>query len=487
MQTSAGSAEMGETYRLNYAGSLMGKATSRQTKTPAEPTAGATPEKPTAAGQRLVSLDAYRGFIMLMLAANGFGIAALARLPEDAPVWQHLDYRTWQSIAFHFNHPEWASRFGLMGVSFWDLIQPAFMFMVGVAMPFSYQRRAKDGQPAWRRVLHALWRSLVLVLMGVFLYSLRAERTNWIFTNVLAQIGLGYFFAYLMLGRRPILQIISLFVILGGYWYYFSSYEMSEGYARAVADLEVEADPQTQYNDAFAPWSKYRNAAQEFDWHVLGRMRSPDANPAPPPAISALLFEPGRVISYWLFTNPEPFEINRGGYATLSFVPSIGTMLLGILCGQFLLTGIPPWRKVGYLAAGGAICMLLGIAAGEYAVPVVKRIWTPSWTLFSGAYVIWLLALFYMLFDILPLRRLAFPLVVLGMNSIAVYMMGQLLRGWTANKVVGIHLTGFLETVFGPDALRDDMYGRLIEPTAVVIVFWLVAYWMYRQRYFIRV
>ena len=87
----------------------------------------------------------------------------------------------------------------------------------------------------------------------------------------------------------------------------------------------------------------------------------------------------------------------------------------------------------------------------------------------------------------MPLRKLAFPLVVLGMNSIAVYMMGQLLRSWTARKVVGIHLTGFLETLFGPEALRDDMYGRLIEPTAVVVIFWLVAFWMYRQRYFIRV
>ncbi|QDU39178.1 hypothetical protein Mal4_35140 [Maioricimonas rarisocia] len=478
---------MGETYRLNYAGSLMDKASKKAAQGTSDSPGNEAPPaaKPTAAGQRLVSLDAYRGFIMLMLAANGFGIAALARLPEDAPVWNHLDYGIWQSIAFHFSHPEWASRFGLMGVSFWDLIQPAFMFMVGVAMPFSYRRRAKDGQPAWRRVLHALWRSIVLVLLGVFLYSLRAERTNWMFTNVLAQIGLGYFFAYLLLGRRPLVQIIALVLLLGGYWWYFKSYEMSTEYARAVADLEV--DPETQFDGSFAPWSKHRNAAQEFDWHVLGELRTPEATPAPPPGISALLFEPGRVLSHWLLSNPEPFEINRGGYATLNFVPSIGTMLLGILCGQFLMTGLPPWRKVGYLVGGGAICMLLGLAAGEYAVPIVKRIWTPSWTLFSGAYVIWLLALFYMLFDILPLRRLAFPLVVLGMNSIAVYMMGQLLRGWTADKVVGIHLTGFLETLFGPAAMADDMFGRLIGPTAVVIVFWLIAYWMYRQRYFIRV
>src|SRR5690606_11931742 len=104
---------------------------------------------------RLVPLDAYRGFIMLMLAASGFGIARFAQLPEDAPVWQEQNRQTWQTIAFHFDHPQWESRFGLMGVSFWDLIQPAFMFMVGVAMPFSYLRREKSGQSALRRFVHA--------------------------------------------------------------------------------------------------------------------------------------------------------------------------------------------------------------------------------------------------------------------------------------------------------------------------------------------
>ncbi|MEZ6050882.1 MAG: hypothetical protein R3C02_05740 [Planctomycetaceae bacterium] len=82
--------------------------------------------------------DAYRGFIMMMLAASGFGIYRFASLPEDAPVWQTWDHGFWRRWRFT-EHPAWV--FGLMGVSFWDLIQPAFMFMVGVAMPFSYMRR----------------------------------------------------------------------------------------------------------------------------------------------------------------------------------------------------------------------------------------------------------------------------------------------------------------------------------------------------------
>jgi predicted acyltransferase len=131
--------------------------------------------------------------------------------------------------------------------------------------------------------------------------------------------------------------------------------------------------------------------------------------------------------------------------------------------------------------------MALGLLAGEYACPIVKRIWTPSWTLFSGAYVIWMLAAFYFLFDILPLRILAFPLVVVGMNSILMYMMGQLIRGWTIGRVVETHFTGLIRTAFGTDVLNDDMYGRLILPIAASIVFWLIAYWCYRKKLFIRV
>ena len=131
--------------------------------------------------------------------------------------------------------------------------------------------------------------------------------------------------------------------------------------------------------------------------------------------------------------------------------------------------------------------MLAGLLAGEFAVPIIKRIWTPSWVLFSGAYVIWMLAAFYVVFDILPLQKLAFPLVVVGMNSIAMYLMGQLIAGWTDENVVSIHLTGVLQTLFGEHALDDDMYGRLVMPSARFAVFWLIAWWMYRQRYFIRI
>ncbi len=455
------------------------------------------------AGERLVSLDAYRGFIMFVLAASGFGIARFAALPDSAPVWQTRDRETWQAVRFHFDHPAWRSNFvpswltksdvpeeqqsGFLkiGVSFWDLIQPAFMFMVGVAMPFSYARRAKSGQSGGRRFLHALWRALLLVLIGVFLSSTDSARTNWIFPNVLCQIGLGYIFAYLLLGWRWWLQVVALAAILGGYWWFMERHDPPADYNYAA----VKADPDKGevYDGKFASWSKNANSAHLVDFKFLNLLRNPSPEEMAQHGIErdAESWAPPLVVQ-WLFSKTEPFLFNEGGYQTLNFVPSIGTTLLGILCGQLLLSTLLPWKKTGILVGAGVLCLVLGLVAGEFACPIVKRIWTPSWVLFSGAWVIWLLAAFYATFDILPLRKLAFPLVVVGMNSIAIYLMGQLMRGWTVSKVVRVHFHGLLESIFGSAAMADDMYGRLIEPTAAALVFWLIALWMWKRGLFLR-
>jgi predicted acyltransferase len=414
---------------------------------------------------RLVSLDAYRGFIMIMLAASGFGIASLSRLPEDAPVWQTLDYQIWQEIGFYFQHPDWQSNFALpgqespllaIGISFWDLIQPAFMFMVGVAMPYSYARRAMFGHSGWRRAAHAAWRALVLVLLGVYLSSIGKSQTNWTFVNVLCQIGLGYLFVYALLGRKLWIQMLALVVILVGHWGLFYSYTPPQEDETAT----VVADEETVFEGRFAPWSKQANVGHAVDVWLLNQ-----------------------------FPRADEFEYNSGGYVTLNFVPSIATMLLGVFCGQLLRSGARWWQKLLLLVFGGALCMALGMVAAQYACPIVKRIWTPSWVLFSGGWVIWMLAAFYLVFDLCRLRWLAIPLVIVGMNSIVMYLMGQMLRPW-AIGTIKTHFLGLLQhieiwtsTMF----LADDLFGRVIWPTSAFLVFWLIALWMYRQKYFVRI
>ncbi len=402
---------------------------------------------------------------MVVLAASGFGIYQMTQLPHDAPVWNVLDYDIWQQVGFHFQHPVWHSDFEWqgtwdgfpLGFSFWDMIQPAFMFMVGVAMPFSFARRQKLGHGVWRRTGHAIWRAIVLVLLGVFLASAWAEQTNWVFFNVLAQIGLGYVFVYALMGRKFWIQLSVFVLILVGYWAFFYTYSTPENFD--YAKVGATTADQTLLEGNFAPWSKNANAGAQFDRWFLN-----------------------------LFPRPEekPFEFNDGGYLTLNFVPSIATMLLGVFCGQLLQSDKRWWQKFLLLLVGGAACVGLGILAGQYACPIVKRIWTPSWVLFSGGWVILALAAFYLVVDLCRLRWLAFPLIIVGMNSIAMYMMGQLMRPW-ATRQFDIHFTGVLQNLLGPGMLSNDMFGLVIAPTSAFLVFWLIVLWMYRKKYFVRV
>ena len=163
--------------------------------------------------QRLISLDAYRGAIMVMMASGGLGLAHVAR--------QYPDSRLWQSIAYHTEHAEW------VGFTVWDVIQPAFMFMVGVAMAFSVANRRARGQGVVRLFAHALWRAVALVLLAVFLSSAWSRQTQWVFANVLAQIGLGYLVVFGLAFARPRTQWIVAIIILFLTWLAFALYPLS--------------------------------------------------------------------------------------------------------------------------------------------------------------------------------------------------------------------------------------------------------------------
>ena len=145
--------------------------------------------RPQAGAQRLASLDAYRGAIMLLMASSGFGIAQVAAGFPNSAVWHFLGQEC--------EHATWS------GCTLWDLIQPAFMFMVGVALPWSIANRQARGESFGKLFVHALRRALILVLLGVFLTSAWSRRTEWQFTNVLLQIGLGYPFLFLLSFTKP--------------------------------------------------------------------------------------------------------------------------------------------------------------------------------------------------------------------------------------------------------------------------------------------
>jgi len=153
--------------------------------------------------QRLQSLDAFRGAVMLLMASSGFGIPQVAKAFPESPVWQFFGHQC--------EHAAWR------GCTLWDLIQPAFMFMVGVALPYSVANRRARGAGFGALFAHASWRSLALILLAVFLTSAWSERTEWVFTNVLAQIGLGYPFLFLLAFTKPRTQWGAVGFILAGY------------------------------------------------------------------------------------------------------------------------------------------------------------------------------------------------------------------------------------------------------------------------------
>lgn len=433
---------------------------------------------------RLVSLDAYRGFIMLMMASGGFAIAKIAKevdvtvdgvtTKSSKLIEAGIEPGSWASKTFHFfawqlDHAAW------QGGVFWDLIQPAFMFMVGVALPFSYARRAGSGDSYLARFGHMLVRSAVLVLLAVFLSTGSNDRqTNFIFPNVLAQIGLGYPFLFLFVNRGLWVQLAGVVAICGGMWFAFYQHPLpSEGFDYKTVGLK-ETDDATD----FVPAGLGQHWAYNTNWAA----------------------EQDRTILNW-FPREKPFEFNAGGYATLNFVTALATMLLGLIAGEWLRGPSEPGEKVKRLLIGGAICLALGLALGYTVCPIVKRIWTPSWVFASAGPVLWMLAAFYWLIDVCGWKRLAWPLAVVGMNSIVMYVMSQLLKPWTA-RTLKLHFglpfqrlaewwsagevaaAGAAETKV---ELFGGPFGEMYQSIAVLFCLWLVCVWLWRQKIFVRV
>jgi predicted acyltransferase len=406
------------------------------------------PVTPSLQTGRLVSLDAYRGFIMIVLASGGLALPEVThRFFADRPLWQFL--------AFHTDHVEW------VGCSFWDLIQPSFMFMVGVAMPFSFASRKNRGESPTYRGLHVLYRALVLIALGIFLSSNWSNRTNFTFVNVLTQIGLGYPFLYLLLGRGWRIQVGALAGILVGYWLLFLCFPLPGpgfDYA-AVGWKDWVGQP-----GWWARWDKNTNAAAAFDHWFLNLF------PAIPPKTS--------------------FDFNEGGYQTLNFIPSLATMLLGLMAGEMLHGPRRARDKLLILVAAGLGCLGVGYLAGMTVCPLVKRIWTPSWAVYCAGWTFLMLAGFYAVIDLGGWRRWSYPLVVVGMNSIAIYCMGQLLKGWVKGTLAThwptVRWAGGLAHLSIPDVFAPP-YGLIVQSAGILLVFWLVCLWMYRRGIFLRI
>ncbi|WP_025410778.1 acyltransferase family protein [Gemmatirosa kalamazoonensis] len=386
--------------------------------------------------RRVVSLDAFRGFTMLFMASEILRIPAVTEKLPGAGA--HLVGRL-------LDHVEWT------GFVPWDLIQPAFMFMVGVALPFSVASRRAKGEPFGAQLRHAVRRAVILIALGIFLRSQTRPQTYFTFEDVLTQIGLGYVALFLLAYARPRTQWATAAAILVAYWAAFALYPTPPA-GFDTATLGVPADWPHHLTGFAAHWDKNTNLANRVDQWFLN-----------------------------LFPRERPFLFNRGGYTTLNFVPSLATMIFGLLAGGLLRRSEPAHSKARRLVGYGLAGIALGAALHALGVcPLVKRIWTPSWAVFSAGWSAVFLAAWYYVVDVRGHTRWTFPLVVVGTNSIAMYVLVHVGEKYTA-EALRIHLgTAIFDALGAP-------YRPILVGAATLAVFWLVLFWMYRRRIFIRI
>ncbi|MSR58629.1 MAG: DUF5009 domain-containing protein [Planctomycetaceae bacterium] len=367
-----------------------------------------------AASPRLMSLDALRGFDMFWIMGGENIIKALAELTGwSAAVWasQQLVHVKWDGFVFY------------------DLIFPLFLFMAGVAMPFSLTRRREQGADRKQLVLQVVRRGLILVMLGIIynngLFQKSLAETR--FPSVLGRIGLASMFAGLIvLHTRLRGQIVWFAGLLLVYW---AAMMLIPVPGFGAGNLTQEG-----------------SLAGYVDRHLI----------------------PGRLY----LGNHDP----EGLFST---IPAIATALLGVFAGTLLRSdrpGLTGFRKGLLLAAGGLASLAVGTLWGE-VFPINKNLWTSSFALIAGGWSLLLLALFYVVIDVWNFKRWAFPFVVIGVNSILIYMSEKFIDfDFTANFLIG----GLIQPL-GPQV------QKLWLAITIVAIEWGFLYFLYRKRVFLKV
>jgi len=362
--------------------------------------------------QRLYSLDALRGFDMFWIMGAEEIVHSLAKATGSS---------FWNGFSNQLTHPAWN------GFHFYDLIFPLFLFIAGVATPYSVGRELEKGKSRHQLLGRVIKRGLILVLLGVIYNNgLQIKPFSEVrIPSVLGRIGLAYMFAniiYLYTKERA--QIIWFSALLIGYWLLLK-FTAAPGFA--PGDLTMEG-----------------NFASYIDRSII----------------------PGHL--YLGIHDPE---------GLMSTIPAIGTGLLGIMTGNFLKnSSVKPQTKALRLAIVGII--FLGLAQlWNLDFPINKNLWTSSFVLNVGGYSLLLLSLFYYVIDVLGYQKWAFYFKVIGMNSILIYISGRFINWeYTTN--------GFFQWL---GQLIGNPYNAVIMAICFVMVKWAFLYFMYKKKVFLRV
>jgi predicted acyltransferase len=308
------------------------------------------PSAPLSIKERLLSLDFFRGLTMFLLIGESTLLYEHLRNPGLGGTILH-------AIGTQLDHHPWA------GLRCWDLVQPFFMFIVGVALAFSVAKREGRGEDRAKITKHVIVRSITLLVLGWALYCIGPGRITFRFQNVLAQLGVTYPIAYFLMRRRPRTQIAWAFAFI------------------VITEVIYRVFWVPGYNQPFVP---DHNFGSWVDMLVSG-------------------------------------ELSAGHWVSFNAVPTAAHTIWGVLAGQLLMSSRQPKRKIAVLAGLGAAGVAAGFALTAVS-PMIKRICTSSFVVASGGFCLLMLAFSYWLIDVRKFRKWAVFLNIVGMNSLFIYL-----------------------------------------------------------------
>ncbi|MFD2200400.1 acyltransferase family protein [Shivajiella indica] len=359
--------------------------------------------------QRLVSLDAYRGLTMFLLIAEAAFVYdyLLKLLPED----------TWlYGLTLQFTHHPWN------GLRFWDLIQPFFMFIVGVAMPFSLNKRLAIGGEKAKVTKHILKRCLLLFLFGTGLHCVYKQQLVFELWNVLTQLSFTILLTYFLIQQPLKIQVGVSMALLG----------LTEILYR--------------FHNPDAPFVMGENFGSYTDMLLMGK-------------------------------------INSGGWVAINCIPTAAHTIWGAICGNLLLSKRSDRDKIKAFLISGLVFLIIGYGLDLSGItPIIKRISTSAFVFASGGWALLALALFYWLMDVKKVQSWAFAFIIVGMNSIFIYLFAEVLGHRWLFGFIKIFSFGFLEPL-GIAVPILNVFNALLTLGAM----WYLCYFLYKKKIFFKI
>lgn len=315
------------------------------------------------------------------------------------------------------------------GFHFYDMIFPLFLFIAGISFPFSLSKRLANNERRSSIYKHVISRGLILVLLGI-LYNngVRFDLGNLRYGSVLGRIGLAWMFAALIFMNTKLSWRIAWFwVLLIGYWVLLMLFPAHD---LGSADIYSREGNLTSYIDR--------------------------------------ILMPGRLY----LGNHDPEGI-------FSTIPAIGTALLGMFTGEFMLSkylGDKPMKKVLYLFVAAVTLMILG-RLWNLTFPINKNLWTSSFVCYVGGLSLLLFTIFYLIIDVWQYKKWAFFFVVIGLNPITIYLTERIVNFGAASKFF----------FGGLAAILPESWTPLVNGIGVTAIAWVFLYILYRKKIFLKI